>query len=184
VQQFLGLANYYHHFIQNFAEIATPLYKLTTKNSIFKWSADTNDAFLSLKEKLCSFPILRTPDLTLPFTLFTDASSSAAGAILSQNDEIGEYVISYNSKTFKNAELNYSVTENECLAVLWAVKTYCIYLDGVQFKIITDHRALKWLMDITDPHGRLARWAIHLLSFNFTIENRTRNQHKNADAMS
>jgi hypothetical protein len=137
-----------------------------------------------LKEKLCAYPILRSPDLTQPFTLFTDASSSAAGAILSHTDEVGDYVISYNSKTFKNAKINYSVTEKECLAVLWAAETYHIYLDGVQFKIITDHRALKWLIDITDPHGRLARWGIYLQTFNFTIENRPGIQHINADAMS
>ena len=181
VQQFLGLANYYHHFIQNFAEIASPL---TTKNTLFKWTEESNNAFQLLKEKLCSYPILRSPNLALPFKVFTDASALSAGAILSQTDEEGEYVISYNSKTFKNAEINYSVTEKECLAVLWAVKTYRIYLDGVQFKIITDHRALKWLMDITDPHGRLARWAIYLQSYNFTIENRPGIQHINADAMS
>ena len=108
----------------------------------------------------------------------------SAGAILSQTDEEGEYVISYNSKTFKNAELHYSVREKECLAVLFAVKSYRIYLDGVHFKIITDHRALKLLMDITDPHGRLARWAIYLQSYNFTIQDRPGIQHVNADAMS
>ena len=184
VQQFLGLANYYHHFIKNFAEIASPLYQLTTKNNLFKWTEESNTAFQLLKEKLCSYPILRSPNLTLPFTVFTDASALSAGAILSQTDEEGEYVISYNSKTFKNAELHYSVTEKECLAVLFAVKSYRIYLDGVHFKIITDHRALKWLMDITDPHGRLARWAIYLQSYNFTIQDRPGIQHVNADAMS
>ena len=135
VQQFLGLANYYHHFIQNFAEIATPLYQLTLKNQTFKWSEDTNEAFEQLKFKLCSYPILRPPNLLLPFTIYTDASALSAGAILSQTDDTGEYVVSYNSKKFKNAELHYSVTENECLAVLWPIKHYRIYLDGVLFTI-------------------------------------------------
>jgi hypothetical protein len=184
VQQFLGLANYYHHFIQNFAEKATPLYQLTLKNQKFKWSEDTNEAFEQLKFKLCSYPILRPPNLLLPFTIYTDASALSAGAILSQTDDTGEYVVSYNSKKFKNAELHYSVTEKECLAVLWAIKHYRVYLDGVLFTIITDHRALKWLMDIKEPHGRLARWAIYLQSYNFNIVDRPGIQHINADAMS
>ena len=184
VQQFLGLANYYHHFIQNFAEIATPLYQLTLKNQTFKWSEDTNEAFEQLKFKLCSYPILRPPNLLLPFTIYTDASALSAGAILSQTDDTGEYVVSYNSKKFKNAELHYSVTEKECLAVLWAIKHYRVYLDGVLFIIITDHRALKWLLDIKEPHRRLARWAIYLQSYNFNIVDRPGIQHINADAMS
>ncbi len=137
-----------------------------------------------LKLKLCSYQILRPPNLLLPFTIYTDASALAAGAILSQTNDTGEYVVSYNSKKFKNAELHYSVTEKECLAVLRAIKHYRVYLDGVLFTIITDHLALKWLMDIKAPHGRLARWAIYLQSYNFNIVNRPGIQHINADAMS
>jgi hypothetical protein len=75
-------------------------------------------------------------------------------------------VISKASWKFKHAELNYSVTEIACFAFLWAVKLYQIYLDGVVFTIIADHKALKWLLDIT---GRLARWSMCLQAYTFII---------------
>jgi hypothetical protein len=184
VSSFLGLTNYYNHFIKNYADIAAPLQQLTHKNFLYVWSDDCNKAFIKLKELMCSDPVLRQPDLSKRFFLYTDASALSAGAILSQKDDKGEYVISYASRKFKHAELNYSVTEKECLAVLWAVKLYRIYLDGVEFTIITDHKALKWLLDITDPHGRLARWSIYLQAYIFIIENRPGITHTNADALS
>ena len=72
----------------------------------------------------------------------------------------------------------------ECLAILWAIKTFRVYLYGKYFKLITDHSALKWLMSIKDPNGKLARWAILLQTFDFEIIHRAGKKHANVDALS
>ena len=88
---------------------------------------DCEDAFIKVKTKLVSKPILRLPSLDKPFILYTDASGYALRAILSQIDEDGiEYVCCYASSILKNAKLNYGITEKECLAVVWSIKHFSV----------------------------------------------------------
>ena len=185
VQQFLGLCNFYRRFIQDFAKIAAPLYKLTRNDVLWEWSENCNHAFYYLKERLITYPILRQPDLSKEFILETDASNLTLGAILSQEEEIKKpYVCEYASKMLKGAEIHYCVTEKECLAIIWAIKLFRVYLHGTHFIIITDHAALQWLMNIKEPTGRLARWAIYIQTFDFEIRYRAGRKHKNVDALS
>ena len=86
LQQFLGLCNYYKRFVENFSKIAAPLFKLLKKDNKFDWDDSCQSAFDELKRKLVSYPILRQPDWSKPFLLYTDASGYALGAILSQCD--------------------------------------------------------------------------------------------------
>ena len=91
--------------------------------------------------------------------MYTDASGYAYGGTLAQKTEDNkEYVVGYFSRLFKGAELNYTITEKECMAVVICVKYWHIYLYGKEFTIITDHSALKWILTIKDPQGRKARW--------------------------
>jgi len=93
-----------------------------------------------------------------PFTIFTDASAVALGAILGQCDpDDSEYVICYASRLLKGAELNYSVSEKEMLAVIWAIKQFRCYIYGTVFEVVTDHSCLQYLLTIKDLNGRLAR---------------------------
>ena len=185
VQQFLGLCGYYRKFVKDFAKIAAPLYELIKKKSVFNFDLACQVAFDKLKENLMKQPILRQPVPDRKFTLYTDASGFALGAILSQKDENGkEYVCGYISRLLKGAEVHYGITEKECLAVVWAIKYYRIYLYGTKFEVITDHVALKWLMNINDPTGRLARWAIYLQIYDFEIIHRKGKSHQNVDALS
>ena len=94
VHSFLGLCNYYRHFVEAFAKITSPL-NLTRKDVAFVWSPECETAFNSLKTRLCSPPILAYPDFERPFHLYTDASQSALGYILSQTIEGREHVNSY-----------------------------------------------------------------------------------------
>jgi hypothetical protein len=138
-----------------------------------------------LKAHLTSAPILAYPDFEKEFILFTDASDLALGAILSQKDQMGhERVIAYASRTLSPAERNYSVTEKECLAVVWAVTYFRQYLHGSHFNLITDHSALKSLFAYKMPQNRLARWIAILQEYTFTTNYKPGKQHSNVDTLS
>ena len=124
------------------------------------------------------------PDLNLPFTLQTDASNRQLGAVLSQEFANGEHPITFASRSLTKAERNYTVTEKECLAVLWAVEKFRCYLLGEEFTVITDHSSLLWHHNLKDPTGRLARWATALHAYNIKIVHRKGALHKVPDALS
>lgn len=185
IQQFLGLCGYYRRFIKDFSKIAAPLFNLLKKQVTWKWDDSCEKAFKELKLKLTTYPILQQPDFAQPFILQTDASGIAIGAILSQKDENGrEYVCAYASRILQGAEIHYGITEKECLAIIWAIKHFRIYLYGRKFTIITDHSALQWLINLKDPTGRLARWSIYIQAFDFEIKHRSGKSHANVDALS
>lgn len=184
VQQFLGLCGYYRKFIKNFSHIANPLFSLLKKDTIWKWSSNCDEAFEMLKTELTSYPILRNVDFEKEFIIYTDASGVALGAILSQKDGENEYVCAYASRKLKPAEMHYGISEKECLAVLFGIKKFRVYVHGTKFTVVTDHSALCWLMKITDPTGRLARWSIYLQAYDFIIKHRKGRKHSNVDALS
>ena len=185
IQQFIGSCNYYRRFIKGISEIAAPLTKLLKSDEPWEWKEAQMRAFNELKRALVSYPIMRQPDFRREFIIFTDASNYAIGAVLSQKDEENrEYVIAYRSKKMNKAELNYTITEKECVAVVWPVKQFRNYLYGVEFTIVTDHSALAWLMNIKEPVGRLARWALYLQTYSFTMIHRAGRIHNNADTLS
>jgi hypothetical protein len=155
------------------------------KNSRFIWEEKQQKAFETLKQKLIEAPILGYPNYEKPFILFTDASGTGLGAILSQLNEHGkEIVIAYASRSLTPAERNYPITEQECLAIVWGIQHFHKYLTRKSFKVITDHSALKSLRTIENPTGRRARWIMKLQQFNFEIKHRSGRSNKNADALS
>ena len=185
LRQYLGLANYYRRFVQDFSQIAEPLHQLTRKTAKgFQWSSSCQEAFEELKRRLVSPPILAYPDFTLPFLLHTDASANTIGAVLSQTQDGNECVISYWSRQLNKSERNYSTIEREALAAVAAIKEFYPYLYGFQFKVVTDHNPLTALKGLKDVGGRLSRWMIFLQQFNYTIEYRPGRKHANADALS
>ena len=140
IKQFLGLVGYYNRHIENFSKIAAPMNHLLKKNIPFDWTTDCETAFQTLKTKLTTAPVLAFPIFTLPFDLYTDASGVAAGVILAQTQNGVERVIAYAGRTFNQAEQNYTVTEQEALAVLIGVRKFAPYLQGRKFTVYTDHR--------------------------------------------
>ena len=194
VQEFLGLPNYYRRFIKDFSKIAAPIFNLLKKDVPFNWSKECDVAFNMLKERLTSYPIIRQPNFKKYFVLHTDASGFALGAILTQVDEIMlqklsdylkmDYVVAYSSRLLKGAEINYAITQKECLAIVWGIKQFHTYLYGKKFTVVTDHSALAWLNQMPAQNGRLARWAIYLQEYNFDIVYRNGSSHGNVDALS
>lgn len=155
------------------------------KGIIYKWNEDCQKAFETLKQKLIEAPILQYPNFNKEMILYTDASNTGIGAILGQQDDNKkDHVIAYASRTLTKAERNYSTTEKECLAVVWAVGYFRHYLHGQHFKIVTDHNPLKWLKKHRSSSTRLERWSLKLEPFDYDIEYRPGRIHSNVDALS
>ena len=123
-----------------------------------------------MKQCLVSTTILKQADKTKIFIIRTDASSYALGAVLLQGKDEEEHPIEYASRLLTSAERNYSTTEREALAVVWAVNKFRGYIDGSEVIVASDHQPLRWLMSLKSPSGRLARWALQLQEFNLKIE--------------
>ena len=185
VQQFLGLAGYYRRFVRDFATIARPLHRLTEKTAKFEWTSACDEAFQTLRQKLCTAPVLAFPNFDSRFILDTDASNSGIGAVLSQEDADGnEHVVAYASRSLSKAERRYCVTRRELLAVVTFIKHFRPYLLGRGFLLRTDHGSLTWMQSFKEPEGQLARWLERLQEYQFTIVHRQGKKHANADALS
>ena len=142
VWSFLGLAGYYRRFIKYFSKLASPLFGLLGKDVEFIWTENCQEALDVLKGKLVTAPILRDPNWALPFQIHTDASNKAIGAALGQVEEKLPYAIYFFSKNLTKAEMNYTVTEKEFLAVVHALNKFQHYITGHQTFVHTDHAAI------------------------------------------
>ncbi|XP_062530656.1 uncharacterized protein LOC119630752 [Bombyx mori] len=171
LRTFLQTCSWFRQFIPNFAKIAEPLTRLTKKSQPWIWGLEQDDAFKSLKRLLTTSPILIQADYTKPFILRTDASDYALGACLLQGESSNdERPIEYASRLLTSAERNYSTTEREALAVVWAVERFRGYIDGHLVHVRSDHQPLKWLFSVKSPSGRLVRWAMKLQAYDLQIE--------------
>jgi transposase InsO family protein len=171
VRSFLGLIGFYRSFIPDFATIAAPLTDLTKKglpNNV-TWGPDQQRAFNHLKALLLQEPILRMPDFTQTFYLQTDASDLGVGGVLLQEFKGVKCPIAYFSKKFNQQELKYSVIEKECLAMIWSIQKFEIYLYGREFILETDHKALTFIDQAKTKNARIMRWALFLQNYKFRI---------------
>lgn len=187
VRRIIGVMQWYRRFIKDFSTLSAPitaLIKEKKKGQSITWTPEAEVSFKTLKERLVSAPVLASPDFTKPFFIQTDASDVGLGAVLYQVFDGSEHPIAYASKTLTRTERNYSVTERECLAVLFGVEKFRGYVEGTEFTIETDHASLLWLYKLKDPVGRLARWCVRLSQFNFKIIHRKGSQNVVADFLS
>nr|XP_034195197.1 uncharacterized protein LOC117611373 [Osmia lignaria] len=184
IRQFLGLCGYYRRFIKDFSKIAKPLSDLMKKEQKFEWSSQQQQAFEFLRNVLCEEPILQYPDFERPFNITTDASGTAVGAVLSQGEIGKDQPVAYASRVMNKPETQYSATERELLAVIFAVNHFRPYIFGRKFYLITDHKPLIWLNSLTDPTSRLMRWKLRLSEYDYEIKYKPGKQNINADALS
>ncbi|GKA15939.1 reverse transcriptase domain-containing protein [Tanacetum coccineum] len=169
IRSFLMHAGFYRRFIKDFSKISRPMTHLLEKNTPFIFSEDCILAFQTLKKKLTEAPILIAPNWDQPFEIMCDASDYAIGAVLGQRIEKHFRPIHYASKTMTEAESNYTTTEKEMLAVVYAFEKFRSYLIMNKSVVYTDHSALKYLFNKKDAKARLLRWVLLLQEFDFKV---------------
>nr|GEZ38597.1 reverse transcriptase domain-containing protein [Tanacetum cinerariifolium] len=155
IRSFLGHAGFYRRFIKDFSKIARPMTRLLKKDTLFHFSKECVEAFQTLKRKLTEAPILIAPDWDMPFKLMCDANDFAIGAVLGKRQDKHFRPIHYASKTMTDVESNYTTTEKEMLAVVYAFEKFRSYLIINKSIVYTDNSALKYLFAKKDSMERL-----------------------------
>ena len=184
VKSFMGMTSYYRRYVPQLSDIAIPLYDIQRKGIPFHWTTDHQESFDTLKLKLTSAPILIHPNFEEKFYIQCDASNRAIGAVLSQMTMDGDNPVAYASRTLNNAEKNYTVTERELLAAVWAAKYFRQYIHGRGATVYTDHKPLAELQSLHEPQGRLAKLILKLQNLGCDIAYRKGCLNGNADFLS
>ena len=120
-----------------------------------------------MKSALISAPVLAFPDFDEQLLLYVAASSTGIGFALAQVKNGKAVVIAYNGRGLNQAERNYTTTEREALSLVEGIKKFQSYLHDRKFVVYTYHSSFRWLMNVKDATGRLARWALLLQQYNF-----------------
>ena len=167
---FLGLVGYYRKFIKNFAKIAKPLTMLTRMDVKFEWKETHHCAFMKLKDAIIQASILRYPDTTKPYIMYTDASDDACGAQLSQMHNEAEFPVAFLSHTFTDTQQRWSTPEQEAYGIYFAIKKWNYYLQGADIIVQNDHKPLAWFLNGKNENMKINRWGLELTSYNITFE--------------
>ena len=140
------------------------------KNYAFDFDDVCLQAFNAIKEKLILAPVMTVPNWSQPFEVMCDASDFAIGAVLGQKQDKLFRAIYYASRTLNGAQLNYTTTKKEMLAVVFACDKFRSYLIGTNVIVFTDHAALRYLFGKKDAKPRLIRWILLLQEFDLEFE--------------
>ncbi|XP_018377468.1 PREDICTED: LOW QUALITY PROTEIN: uncharacterized protein K02A2.6-like [Trachymyrmex cornetzi] len=185
IHQFVGLASYFRRFVPKFSLTAKPLYDLIKKGTVFRFGNIENQAFEALRNHLASKPVLAIYSPHAETELHCDASASGFGGILlqKQNDNTWR-PISFWSQRTTPTEAKYHSFELECLAVVYALKRFHVYLAGSKFKIVTDCDSFRLTLNKKDVNPRISRWALFLQNYDYNIVHRPGKRMSHVDALS
>ena len=137
-----------------------------------------------LKQVMIEAPILQSPNWDLPFEIMCDASDYAVGAVLGQRLHKKPTAICYASKTLIEAQINYTTTEKELLAVVYYLEKFWPYILGSKIIIYTDHAALKYLLSEKEAKPRLIRWGLLIQEFDLEIKDKKGSENSVVDHLS
>ena len=172
IRIFLGHAGFYRKFIRDFSKIARPLCRLLEKDVKFNIHESCQYSFEEIISRLVEAPIMAKPDWNKEFEIMCNASDYAMGAVLGQKVDKMFRVIYYSSKTFNEAQDNYSTIKKEMLAMTFACEKFKPYILGSHVIIHTDHAAIKYLMAKKEAKLRLIRWVLLLQEFDLEIKDK------------
>jgi hypothetical protein len=186
VHKVLGHIGWYRSRIEDYATSALPLTNLIRKDVKFEWIPECQAGFDELKKRVTTYPIMQTPDWNRPFHVYCDASAVAVGNALCQPADDGgrDYPVAFSSKQLSAAKRNYTTTESECLAMIFSIKKYRHYLLLNLVVFFVDHMAIRYLVNKPELSGRLARWVLLLMEFDYTVQYKPGKQHLQADHLS
>ena len=171
LRKFLGFTNYFRKFLQGYSQRTAPLTNLLRKNVAYEWTKICQESFDQLKIDLTSAPVLVSPDTTQSYELIADACGTGIGSVLLQNEK----PIAFESRKFNPAEQNYTVTEQELLAIIHSLMTWRYLLEGLpkeQLKLVTDHSPLTFMPTVQNMSRRQVRWSEILQRYPCTWEHR------------
>jgi hypothetical protein len=184
-RSFNGLANYYRRFCPNFADVSRPLVSLWKGDQKFRWEQEQENTFRKLQRMLTSAPCLAHYVPSLPSIVHYDSSGYGTGSVLLQiGEDKLECPVAYAFRTFTDVESRYSTTEKELLALIYATRKFRCYSFGRPLVVRTDSHSLCFVRNMKDPSSRLARFAIKLQPFDYTIQYKNGNYHLDADCLS
>uniref|UniRef100_A0A2N9HB23 CCHC-type domain-containing protein n=1 Tax=Fagus sylvatica TaxID=28930 RepID=A0A2N9HB23_FAGSY len=180
VRSFHGLASFYRRFVKDFSTLAAPLTEIIKKNVGFHWGANQDNAFATIKERLCSAPVLALPNFNKTFEIECDASGIGIGAVLMQDRR----PIAFFSEKLSGASLKYPTYDKELYALVRALETWLHYLWPREFVIHTNHESLKHLKGQGKLNQRHARWLEYIETFPYVIRYKQGKENIVADALS
>ena len=150
----------------------------------FNWTNKQQEAFETLKKKLCEEPLLQRPDLSKPFILTTDASVYAIDGIMAQGKIWKDKPIAYALRSLNHNEKKYDIYEKKALAIVYCVTYFRPYLHGQKFTLVADPKPLVWFQNLKDPCSRVTRWKLKLAEYEIDVTYKAGKTNINADALS
>ena len=173
IKQFPGLCGYYRKFVPHFSDIERPLLKLTAHYVKFVWDNQCDLSFRMLKDVLCSAPIFKYPDMTKPYTIYTDASKYGWAGVLTQehtsvideNDVMAHHPVSFVSGFSHGSQLNWTAMTKEVYAIYMTVKKSTFYITGHQVTLRSDHLPLNKFLKQMTLNNTVNNWATEIESF-------------------
>ena len=175
VKQFLGLIGYYRKFVPQFSDISQPLTKLTRHDTPFEWTGQCDKAFNHLRELLMQYPILRYPDPTKGYVLYTDASGIGWSGVLTQEymdqkNRTKQHPICYVSGQFMGSQLNWAALTKEAYAIYMSIRRLSFYVTDAEVLIRCDHLPLKKFLNKQTMNAKVNNWAVELEQFKIKLD--------------
>lgn len=171
MRRFLGLVNYVGKFIPNLSTLTAPLRDMIVKGVKFHWSREAKVSFNEVKRAMSNPNHLAFYSPRYKTTLIIDASDHGLGAVLLQTNNSKTRPVSYASKSLSKTEKNYSTLDKEALAIVWATERFEMYLRGLDFSILTDHKPLIHIFSESScPNKRQERWVLRMQSYRYSVE--------------
>lgn len=172
LKSFVGCCNFFKRLIPNRGEVMAKLTKLTRKGTKFNWTEEQQQAFDYLKDLLSEPPVLKFPDFSKQFHVYTDASTSGIAGVLCQEGPNGQMCpVAYTGRATNETEKNWNITELEALAVFYCCSEWEVYLSSKTWTLYTDHSALLHIFKgNTKLTPKLSRYSMFLSQFDYNIE--------------